>query len=223
MLFDQLAFDEALDVCLRFQEDHGDTLIVVTTDHGNSNPALNGAGSDYGSSAELLGNLRQARCSFDELGERLIQAAGTGARQTRLMEDGQTKRVVLLVDPAAIRTVLQQNAGYDLPEAPARGFARYLAGDWQPLYSQMDSTSAQLGQLMANHYGIGWAGTAHTSDHVQLIALGPGADRFGGFLRNTDIFRHYTELAGIRFKNPELPLMADCRPSADEVEAAAWS
>jgi len=218
MLFDQLAFDEALDVCLTFQERYGDTLIVVTTDHGNSNPALNGMGSSYGASAKLLANLRKATCSFGELEKRLVKAAGSGAKQTKVMEDGKTKRGVMLVDPGVVQEVLEESVGYKVPGAQARAFARYLAGDWQPVYSQLDSTSAQLGQLLANHYGVGWTGTAHTSDHVVLAALGPGADRFRGFLKNTDLFRHYTELAGIRFRNPELPLMAECRPTATEVE-----
>jgi hypothetical protein len=97
--------------------------------------------------------------------------------------------------------------------------ARYLAGEWQPVYPQLDKTSAQLGQLLANHYGIGWTGTAHTADHVELVAVGPGADRFRGFVRNTDVFRHYTDLARIRFRNVEAPLMSECGPTAMEVES----
>jgi alkaline phosphatase len=218
MLFDQLAFDDALDVCLEFQAQHGDTLIVVTTDHGNSNPALNGMGRSYGSSAELLANLRKATCSFGEIRNRFVEAAGSGAKQTKVLEDGKTQREVLIVSAAVIRDVLEASVGYEVQETQARAFARYLAGDWQPVYPQLDSTSAQLGQLLANHYGIGWAGTAHTSDHVALVALGPGADRLRGFVKNTDLFRHYTDLARIRFRNPEVPLMAECRPTATEVE-----
>lgn len=222
MLYDQLAFDEALDVCLSFQENHGDTLVVVTTDHGNSNPALNGMGSDYGSSAELLGNLRKATASFGEIEKRLVQAAGAGAAQTRTLADGKSKREVLIVEPAVIRAVLEASVGFRVPDEHARAFARYLAGDWQPVFSQLDSRSAQLGQLLANHYGIGWTGTAHTSDHVMLAAVGPGADRFRGFIKNTDVFRNFTDLVGIRFRNPEVPLMADCRPAASDVEPVGW-
>ena len=32
---------------------------------------------------------------------------------------------------------------------------------------------------------------------------------FANFVENTDVFTHYTQLAGIDFKNPELPLIAD--------------
>jgi alkaline phosphatase len=222
MLFDQLAFDDALDVCLKFQEQEEDTLIVVTTDHGNSNPALNGMGNEYTASPGLFENLKHATCSYGAIQDRLAKAAGAGAVGTRLMPDGETERGVLVVSPETIRSVLVESVGYELSDEHARRFAAYLAGDWQPVNSLLDARSAQLGQLFGNYYGIGWTGTSHTSDHVPLVALGPGADRFRGFIQNTDVFRIYTDLVGIRHRNPELPLMAECSPSAGMVEDLAF-
>src|SRR5262249_12346988 len=51
---DLIAFDEALDVCLEFQRQRPDTLLVMTTDHGNGNPGLNGMGDNYGNSPKLF-------------------------------------------------------------------------------------------------------------------------------------------------------------------------
>jgi len=217
-LFDQIAFDEALDVALEFQRENPDTLLVVTTDHGNSNPGLNAMGSGYGRSSELLANLKLASCSFGEIQRRLRSAAGPEARQNRTLADGRTTRDVLVTEPKVVSEVLEETVGYRVPGPLAERFASYLAGDWQPLLGQLDSFSAQLGQLLANHFGIGWVGTTHTSDYVPLLALGPGADRFRGFQPGTEVFRHYTGLAGIRFRNPELPLMAESGPSAEEAE-----
>ena len=53
---------------------------------------------------------------------------------------------------------------------------------------------------------------------MPIAASGPGAELFEGFLQNTDVFRHYTRLAGIDFKNPEAPLMAVSGPEAADVE-----
>jgi len=47
------------------------------------------------------------------------------------------------------------------------------------------------------------------------VATGPGAERFGGFILNTDVFRHYTELAGIDFKNPSVPIKEDLKVGPD--------
>ena len=40
LLYDQIAFDDALAEALAFAEQDGNTLVIVTTDHGNANPGL---------------------------------------------------------------------------------------------------------------------------------------------------------------------------------------
>ena len=82
----------------------------------------------------------------------------------------------------------------------------------------MNSDVVQLGQLMGNYFAIGWTGNVHTSDYVPVTAVGPGSELFGGFIQNVDVFRHYTQLAGIDFKNPEEPLLAASGPEAADVE-----
>ncbi len=220
-LFDQLAFDDALTVCLDFQRRHPDTLLVVTTDHGNSNPGLNGMGSEYGGSLKCLTHLTRVRRSFGEIQAALIKAAGKGAVEDVKSADGKTTRQVLRIEPRLLASVLEESTGYQVPQAKAEAFSRYLQGENRPLYDQLDSQSAQLGQLMANYLGIGWTGTSHTADYVPLLAVGPGAERFRGFIKNTDVFRNYTDLVGIKFRNPELPLLAGGGRSAADAEWGA--
>src|SRR5690606_20597248 len=40
LLYDQLAFDEAVAIAIAFAEEDGETLVIITTDHGNANPGL---------------------------------------------------------------------------------------------------------------------------------------------------------------------------------------
>ncbi|MDP1589389.1 MAG: alkaline phosphatase, partial [Prosthecobacter sp.] len=40
LIFDQIAFDDAVKVAMDFAEQDGETLVIITTDHGNSNPGL---------------------------------------------------------------------------------------------------------------------------------------------------------------------------------------
>jgi alkaline phosphatase len=220
---DQIAFDEAIDVALEFQQRHGDTLLVITTDHGNSNPGLNAMGGAYGRSGELLANVTRVKCSFGEIQSRLVKAAGSGAAGEKKSADGRTSRATLNVEPKVLATVLEETTGYRVPTHLAERFTRFLAGENLPQFEQLDSFSAQLGQLLANYFGVGWIGTSHTSDYVPLLALGPGAERFRGFIKNTDVFRHYTDLAAIKHRNPELPLMAESGPSAREVEQLSFA
>jgi alkaline phosphatase len=200
-IWDQMALDEALEVCLDFQRRQPDTLIVVTTDHGNANPGLNGMGGSYGRSTPLFSNLTRVRKSLSALEQDIRRAGGDGGISAGEMAD-----------------IIGDATGYDLPGRQATLFKRFLDGEHAPLYDLMNSFSAQLGQLLANHVGIGWIGTSHTSDFVVSTATGPGAEGFSGLLQITDFFHRYLALAGIQFRNPELPLMAECGPNATVAE-----
>jgi alkaline phosphatase len=198
-MHDQIAFDEALEVCLEFQQREPETLLVMTTDHGTANPGLNGMGEAYAKSSPLFANLKQVRCSFPEITKRLAKAAGVAESQK----------------------IIRDTTGYKVSEGKAQAFEPFLKKKGQTAFDGMNSVTAQLGQLLANHLGISWTGGAHTADYVPLLAIGPGAERFRGFLQNVEVFRHYLALAGVDYRNPEAPLMAETGPSASEVEDIA--
>lgn len=193
-----LAFDEAVEVCIEFQRREPDTLLVITTDHGTANPGLNGLGKSYSDSLSLFANVLRAQRSFEAIANDL-RAASTAA---------------------VVRKILRESTGCDVSESKAAQLVQCFNGKERPLFDHMNSAAAQLGQVMANYLGVGWTGTSHTSDYVPLIAIGPGAAKFSGFIQNTDIFRHYVEFAGIDYRNPSAPLMAETGPGAGEVEFA---
>ncbi len=172
---DQIAFDEALEVCLQYQQSHPETLVVITTDHGNGNPGLNGTGANYVASNLLLHQLSEAKASLGEMLKRMGKDAG-------------------IMD---IRNVIADATGYKAPIEKVEFFQRFLKKKGEALYEMMNSPTNQLGQLLANHWGIGWAGNAHTADYVPLTAVGPGASKFSGFIDNTDVFDRYMEFAGL--------------------------
>lgn len=212
--FDQIAFDEAIDVCVEFQSRHPDTLIVVTTDHATGNPGLNGAGNNYSRSVPLLHNVSKVRRSLAELTREITGAVDFNGEAYK--DASQTEKRGLHADQ--LIDIIFAATDYKPSKQRAAKLCEFFARKGDALYELMNSGAAQLGQLIANHVGIGWTSLNHTSDHVPLMALGPGAERFHGFIQNVDVFRHYTQLAGIDFKNPEVPLMAECGPSAAEVE-----
>jgi alkaline phosphatase len=237
-IHDQIALDEAIDLCLEFQKAHPDTLIVITTDHGNSNLGLNGMGGGYRQTPKRFKALAEIKASYPEILDRL-QKAGQKIKVPPFVPDPEDKLdipdpMAKVVPPgedkdneeepktnsgAKMDSVYQVKAkdiiqivgdatGYMMSERRAILFAKVLCGEYQALYDQMNSVVSQLGQLMANRVGIGWTGNTHTADLVQVVALGPGSERFAGVIQNTDIFKHYTRLAGIDFKNPKVDLLA---------------
>ncbi|MBI4327517.1 MAG: alkaline phosphatase [Chloroflexi bacterium] len=253
-LFDLIAFDEALDAVLEFQQRQPDTLIVVTTDHGNGNLGVNGSGKAYGQSSQMFEKVAGVKASFAEILRQLRQqppedavveedqkedaappsngdakAAAKAAtkEQTEAAEEtpaaaAKAKPKDYLPTVKEIQEIVGGATGYKVSERRAEGFQAYLAKKGSCLYELMNSDVAQLGQLLANHIAVGWAGNVHTADYVPVTALGPGAERFEGFIQNVDVFRHYTQLAGIDFKNPEEPMIAAARnPEAADVENLA--
>jgi len=169
LLQEQLGFDDALGVALEFASQNEDTLVVVTSDHGNANPGLNGIGPAYSGSTTSFENVAKANASFLAL---MTWAKGKLTRPEGL-------------GIAEWSSHIQQNLGI-LPtekeavalldcvkEEPFANWNQQLANYW-----------GLLGQVTGNHTGIGWTGITHTADPTILHATGPGAGEFSGLVRN---------------------------------------
>jgi alkaline phosphatase len=256
-VLDQIALDEALDVCLEFRKRNPDTLLVLTTDHANSNLGLNGMGGSYRHSSQRFAALAETKVSLpvilsrlERAGQRIRVPAFATDAEDRLDvpdpmaaalparagdategEDSATSTTTTTtrtttayrVEPKSIIEIVADATGYKMSERRAVLFAQVLAGEYRALYDQMNSPITQLGQLLANHTGIGWTGNTHTSDYCPILAIGPGAEHFAGFVENTDVFHAYTRLAGIDFKNPTVPLLADTPGSQNVEDVAAYA
>jgi alkaline phosphatase len=114
--------------------------------------------------------------------------------------------------------VIEHWTGYNISKKKADMLAPYLAKKGDTLYDVLKADVAGLGHLMANYTGMGFTGNAHTGDYVPITAVGPGAEKFQGFIENTDMFYHYLNFGKIDFRNPTEPLITESRPAAGEVE-----
>lgn len=225
-LHDQIAFDEAIDICLEFQKRVPDTLLVITTDHGNANLGLNGMGDLYGQSNKHFRNLANVKSSFatllkplkrrpaeEPLDKEKDEKAEKAKEDAKSHEEKEREKIQKkkeeenVATPTEIIEIVQEATGYKMPYRKAEVLRMHLANTGEALYDMRKADVSALGDVMANHLGIGFTGNVHTADHVPILALGPGAERFGGFIQNTDVFHHYLHFAEIDFRNPEEPLM----------------
>jgi alkaline phosphatase len=199
LLWDQLAFDDALAAVLRFAEKHPDTLVVLTTDHGTANPGLNGTGREYSETNACFERVFAARNSFTAVTPRLgvaseytmkLETGGTGRPKPPASQVKETIRTAFGFDPSPEETEWLRSVS-----AGAKGVA---------ISKQLDKMVGVLGQVLGNHTGVGWTGTSHTADYTMLTALGPGSHRFHGFLSNTDVFPLLCEFMDIRHRNPSM-------------------
>lgn len=184
-LWDMLAFDEAIAVALQFAEARGDTLVVITTDHGNANPGLNGTGGEYRESTKAFGRVVPAKTSFELLLPKLGKTASA--------------------DDAG--DLIKEAYGLKLKKEEAQAVYD-LAHDHLPaeINRQHRNQVGLLGEILGNYFGIGWTGVSHTQDWVIVSSFGPGAEQFGGLLLNTDAYKRITGFWQIDYVNPHMTL-----------------
>ena len=177
LLHDQLAFDDALERVLELTAGHGDILVVVTSDHGNANPGLNGMGGGYADSTQCFERITRIKASHE-----------------RVLAEWRKQEQRTAGDLAAL---VFERLDFQLRPDEAAALHATLAGqkvtEWNHL---LDKPEGLLGQFIGNQTGIGWTGTTHTSDPTLVSATGPQAERFSGIVKNTDVFRHLVEMLG---------------------------
>lgn len=176
LLQDQLAFDDALGVVLDWVRERDDTLVVVTSDHGNANPGLNGPDGAYEQSNAACDRLLHLRSSNTAIVGRLAAAGGAGADVV-----GEVKA----------------STGVELTAAQTDILRAALRGEHRDAYAVRNPALVTLGQLLANHLWVGWTGTAHTADYTELAAFGPGSEAIGGIVENRALFGVMVRALGI--------------------------
>lgn len=200
LIWDQLAFDDAIEVVLKFAEKDPHTLVVITSDHGNSNPGLRGYGKEYRDTNTAFERLLKVKTSFSGIASRI------GTKSEYSMH--ANPEVVPKPMPPASRVVEAMEAYFGIsPQKDEIDLIRRVVGGQKGLMlnRDLDKLDGVLGAVVGNHTGVCWMATSHTSDYVLVTALGPGAKRFEGFIRNTEVFPALTALMGSDFRNPSMP------------------
>lgn len=200
LVFDQLAFEEAMQAAIEFAEADGETLVVVTSDHGNSAPGLIGSGSSYFDSTAGLETLAKMRASYEAMMPKL---------KTPYTKSG-------------IQDVVQHNLGITLSESEAELVLQGITGK-SPLSAieQYQLPSSHLSLALTNHTHICWSGRQHTNEVVPVFAFGPGSEEFAGEYANKDVFGKLLGLRGLKHTNPSMS-WADAHKLMDAKKQTAW-
>lgn len=175
LIYDQIGFDDTIGVVLKFQEENPDTLVIITTDHGNASPTLNRSFNGYEATEIEFDRIHNFKHSNDWVLDGLDEGSRVNYIRERVEE---ATRIGITSDQAR---VLQQA----------------LRGEHRALYEMMSPPDATLGAILANYTSVNWTGTSHTGDYVQLAALGPGSEKLNGFTINTELFYLMAESAGV--------------------------
>ena len=176
LIYDQIAFDDAIAEAVAFAENRDDTLLIITTDHGNANPGLSGTGSGYNDSEPMFDRI----ADFQHTNNWML---------SQLDENSSVND---------IRELIAENASIEIRREEAEILRQSLAGDYQNLNRGMSGSSQVLGQIFANYLAFNWVSGSHTADYVELAAMGPGSERLQPITRNTDLFHLMVEMAAVQ-------------------------
>jgi alkaline phosphatase len=182
-LWDQLAYDDALGVCLDFAARRGDTLVITTSDHGNSSPGLSGMGAEYSQTLKYFERIAQAEGTFDDIAKELGRTPSAGQ----------------------IRDVLEAKRKVKITAQEAKWLEESAAGKRMVSINRVqDNFRGVLGQVLFNYYGVGFTTMNHTSEYTVTCATGPGSLPFEGLLLNTQVFPRLVGYMGIKHVNPSM-------------------
>ena len=175
LIYDQVAFDEAVKVAMDFAEKDGDTLVIITTDHGNANP-----GVIYGKYANDHFDSIQ---NYKHTNEWILNGIGKETSVGSVKERVEYANGFALTDEEAT-TLLSYYGSLDAEDG---------------LYNPKHLPFSALAEIQKQHNSVGWISMQHSADYVELAMYGPGSQLLKPFVKNTDL--HYLMLEAAEVEN----------------------
>ena len=175
LLYDQVAHDEAIQVAIDFADTNEETLVIITTDHGNANPGI-----IYGRKAN---NNFDAIQRYKHTNEWILQGVGKETSISQIKEKIYYANRFAVTDDEA-KLVLSYYSDLKVEEG---------------LYNPKQLPFKVLAEIQKQHNSVGWISMQHSADYVELAMYGPGSQLLKPFIKNTDL--HYLMLEAAEVEN----------------------
>ncbi|PKR82305.1 alkaline phosphatase [Brumimicrobium salinarum] len=160
LILDQIAFDQALKVALDFAIEDKNTLVIVTTDHGNANPGLfKGAKAD-----ENFARFQSMKKSNTWVMSQLEPSLS----QNQLIE------------------MINEAQGFAISKDEAKTLLNHIkdfnAEELKDYYKQ---PFEKFSRIQKRYTNVGFGDMNHSADYVECAAFGPGSELLPPFIENT--------------------------------------
>ena len=200
-LRDLIALDKAVRVALKFQEEHPeDTLIVTTGDHETGGLSMGFAGVGSSFRVELLANQTMSVDVFADKIKRLIKkSCGKIAFEDVVGElekafgfvfpgPNANKSDPMLLTPEEVAK-LKDSFAKDVAFSNADGKE---TGDYTAQRKFVFAQTAR--KILAAHAGVAWSTSSHTALPTLTTAKGRSAEAFANLTDNTEISKVFKKL-----------------------------
>lgn len=198
---DTLAMAEAVQVAVDFAKEHPEeTLILVTGDHETGGLTIGFAGTDYDTYLDTLANQTISYAQFDE--QYVSKYKENGISFEDAMKDVEALFGLKLTGAEDDRLVLTEYETQRLRTAYDMIMSDYSADDFTQeqyvLYGTYNPFSVTVTHILNNKAGVDFTSYSHTGLPVAVFADGVGAEDFGGYYDNTEIFNKLANLLEVK-------------------------
>ena len=183
--FDTIMLSNAVQIAKDFAKTHPDTLIIVTPDHTHSG-SISGVVHD-----DRPGPLREKVGTYAEAGYPNYPKADVQGYPNQI---DVSKRLAFFYGnyPDHYETMHPKLDGTFVPAIKGEN-GKFIAN---PKYLQLEEDAIHIGGNLPTHQETG----VHTADDAVLNAMGPGSEKFKGFMDNTEVFKVMVQTLGLGSK-----------------------
>ena len=180
--FDTIMLSNAVQIAKDFAKKNPDTLIIVTPDHTHSG-SISGVVNDA-----KPGPLREKVGVYADAGYPNYPKANIEGYPNQI---DVSKRLAFFYGnyPDHYETLHPKLDGTFKPGVKDES-GKYVAN---PKYIQLQEDAIHMTGNLPSHQEVG----VHTADDAVLNAMGPGSDKFRGFMDNTEVFKVMVENLGL--------------------------
>lgn len=198
---DTVALADAVQVAIDFAAEHPEeTLILVTGDHETGGLTIGYAGTDYSTYLTNLNNQKISYAQFDEQYVASYKENGTTFEDA--MKDVETLFGLKMTGEEDDTLVLTESEVSKLEAAYTLSMSDYSVEDYTQdeyvMYGSYNPFSVTVTHILNNKSGIDFSSYAHTGLPVAVFAQGIGAEQFGGYYDNTDIYNKLAAMLNIQ-------------------------
>lgn len=198
---DTLALADAVQVAVEFAKKHpGETLILVTGDHETGGLTIGYAGTDYDTYLDTLVNQTISYAQYDEQYVSHYKENGTSFEDA--MKDVESLFGLKLIGDENDRLVLTEYEAKRLRDAYDLIMSDYdikaYTQEQSVLYGGYNPFSVTVTHILNNKSGVDFTSYSHTGLPVAVFAEGVGAENFGGYYDNTDIYNKLAAMLDVK-------------------------
>lgn len=164
LIHEQLQFDEAIETVIKFAEKDENTLVILTTDHGNANPGL-----IYG---KFVDNHFNSLAQYKYTNEYILNHITETFSETQ------------------IKDFIKSCTSVELENEEVKTIANYYNGlkkGDDGLYNYRQLPFQAFSEIQKKYNSVGWMSTNHSADYVEIAMYGPGNHLHKPFMKNTEL------------------------------------